>query len=96
MAIYEQDIIVLVDEEGNETEFEVVDFFEVDSQQYAVLYPVDEELDEAIIMRVEEDEDGEEILVDIEDDEEWERVVAAYDELLDDEYDDFEDDEDEQ
>lgn len=41
--------------------------------------------DEAIILRIDKDDEGDDILVDIEDEEEWQRVADAWDELLDEE-----------
>jgi uncharacterized protein YrzB (UPF0473 family) len=85
MAEERDDILVLTDEDGNEHEFEVVDYFEVDDKEYAVLLPADEEQeeeDEALIFRVEEDQDGNQVLVEIEDDDEWERVVSAWEEMV--------------
>jgi uncharacterized protein YrzB (UPF0473 family) len=76
------DIVILTDEDGNEHEFEVVDYFEVDSKEYAILLPLEsedeEEEEEALIFRVEEDEDGNQVLVEIEDDDEWEKVASAW------------------
>ncbi len=36
------DVIVLTDEEGTEHEFQVIDFFNVEENEYAVLVPLDE------------------------------------------------------
>jgi len=79
----EQDeIITLVDEEGAEHDFTVVDIINVDQSEYAILLPVEEESDEAIILKFSQDEDGNELLVDIEDDDEWEKVADAWEEML--------------
>ena len=79
----EQDeIITLVDEEGAEHDFTVVDIIHVDQSEYAILLPVEEESDEAIILKFSQDEDGNELLVDIEDDDEWEKVADAWEEML--------------
>jgi uncharacterized protein YrzB (UPF0473 family) len=43
---------------------------------------VEEESDEAIILKFSQDEDGNELLVDIEDDDEWEKVADAWEEML--------------
>ncbi|NLW17918.1 MAG: DUF1292 domain-containing protein [Firmicutes bacterium] len=90
-----EEFVILIDEDGNEYEFEVVDVIEVDGNSYAILYPVDDESEDEgyVIMRFAVDEEGEEILVDIEDDQEWEQVVAVWEELLEEEA-DYEDDED--
>jgi uncharacterized protein YrzB (UPF0473 family) len=85
----EMDIILLYDEEGNETEFEVVATLELDENEYAILLPRDderdpdaEEVEEAYILRIEQDEDGEDVLVGIEDEEELNAVIEAYEELV--------------
>lgn len=96
------DVIILVDEEGNEHDFAMVDRFPVDLKEYAILIPVlyleDEEDDEAIdledeafIFRIDLDE-GEEILVEVEDEIEWDEVAAVWEERAQ-SY-DYEDDED--
>ncbi|MGI6083555.1 MAG: DUF1292 domain-containing protein [Limnochordia bacterium] len=81
-----EELITLVDEEGQEHDFALDCTLEVDGQLYAVLIPfddTDEEDDEPIeayIFRVEE-EDGEEQLVMLDDDEEFARVAQAYEEF---------------
>lgn len=93
------EIIVLTDEEGTEYEFQIIDVLEVEGKRYAVLFPLDEDAedDEALIMRLEQDENGDDILVDIEDDAEWEKVVAEWERILEEEADeDFEDEDDEE
>ena len=95
------DLVVLTDENGEEHEFELVDVFDVDGREYAVLASTEDEDDEeAIVLRVEKDTDGNDQLVDIEDDEEWEKVAARWDEILEDEasleWDEDEEDEDEE
>ncbi|OEF96308.1 DUF1292 domain-containing protein [Desulfuribacillus alkaliarsenatis] len=91
---HEESTVVLTDEEGNEHEFELLTILEVEEVNYAVLLPliqpeatdVDEEIEEeAIILRIAQDEDGNDILQEIEDDAEWDRVAAEYDKLVDEE-----------
>jgi len=79
-------IVTLVDEDGKEHEFALVDSIEVEGEQYAILSPMeeDEESDEAIILKIGKDENGEDILYDIEDDEEWEKVADAWQEMMED------------
>jgi uncharacterized protein YrzB (UPF0473 family) len=88
----EESTVVLTDEEGNEHEFELLTILDVDGNNYAVLLPlmqpeVEDEAaefeEEAIILRISQDEDGNDVLQEIEDDEEWERVAAEYDKLAD-------------
>ena len=62
------DIVTLIDEEGDEFEFEVVDYFFTDGEEYAVLLPLHGELSD-----LEEDEMGIPILdADVDEgDDEW-------------------------
>jgi hypothetical protein len=60
----------------------VVDIINVAGTEYAILLPIEEENDEAIILKFTVDEEGNELLVDIEDDEEWEKVADAWEETL--------------
>ena len=86
--------IILVDEDGVEHAFVMLDAIEVDGGQYAILQPVLDELEdediepEAIILKFETDDKGEEVLVDIEDDEEWEKVADAWQDIVEEERDD--------
>jgi uncharacterized protein YrzB (UPF0473 family) len=84
--IEEFDTITLTDEDGQEHEFLHLDTIEVDGSTYFVLIPVseedeDSEEDEAIILKLGQDEEGNEMLLDIEDDEEWEKVADAWNSL---------------
>jgi len=85
----EYPILVLVDDEGVEHQFELVAELEIEEDVYRVLIPLEEEeqLDEeeveVIILKVVYDEEGNQFLSDIEDDEEWERVADAWQELVD-------------
>lgn len=84
------EVVVLTDDEGNEFEFQVIDVLEIEGNRYAVLFPLDDSEaaeDEALIMRLETDEEGDDVLVDIEDDQEWEKVVAEWESMLADEED---------
>ena len=78
----QEEIITLIDEEGGEHDFTVVDIINVAGSEYAILLPIEEENDEAIILKFTVDEEGNELLVDIEDDEEWEKVADAWEETL--------------
>jgi len=80
-------LMVLVDEDGAEHQFELLAEMEIEDETYRVLLPVDEEDQEAdeeevIILKVIQDEEGNEFLSDIEDDEEWEQVADAWQELI--------------
>lgn len=86
------DFIILYDEDGNETEFEIIATLEVNDIEYAILLPTDEdiepesdEVDEVYVLRMEQDENGDDVLVGIEDEDELNDVIAAYEELIRDE-----------
>lgn len=87
---FEVQLVTLIDEEGNEQEFEVIEIFEVDGTEYVAIALPEEEAeaddDEVMVFRLEVDEKtGEEILHDIEDDDEWNKVAEAYMDLGDEE-----------
>jgi len=71
----DEDLITLLDEDGAEHEFSLVQVLEVDQRRYAVLQPVvsGEESETAVIFRMEDD-----TLITIEDDAEFERVRQAF------------------
>lgn len=71
--------ITLVDDEGKETEFELVVTFDVGDDTYAILAGEDSE--DAFPVKINEGEDGETILIPVESDEEFEMVSEAYDAL---------------
>ncbi|MGM0652300.1 MAG: DUF1292 domain-containing protein [Bacillota bacterium] len=88
----ETDIVLLVDEEGNEHEFHLVDRFEVNQGNYAILVPVNnnvggdngeafEQEGEAYIFRI-DDNDGEELLVEVEDENEWKKVADFWEDRI--------------
>ncbi|KUO50611.1 MAG: hypothetical protein APF76_08165 [Desulfitibacter sp. BRH_c19] len=76
--------ITLVDENGGEIEFEIIDMIEVDEEEYAILLPKtnDGVGEEAIILKVGIDDEGEEMLYEIESDDEWEMVANIWQENL--------------
>ena len=89
---YGNDIVTLVDENGKETEFEIVDSLVTDNNEYFALIPTDtaenlsEDDGELVILKVVE-ENGEEFLEPIEDDEEYESIAEIFMERLEDLYD---------
>ena len=91
------DLLTLVDEDGKEHEFEVVDQLEREGSEYVALVPVFDEADqtlqdsgELIILKVVTEEDGEEVLEAVEDDDEFHEIGEAFKERLKDSF-DFED-----
>jgi uncharacterized protein YrzB (UPF0473 family) len=84
-----EEIITLIDDNGEEKDFTVIDIIELDGSEYAILLPVEseesedeEDSEEAIILKFTQDEDGEDVLVDIEDDDEWEKVADTWEDML--------------
>ena len=82
-----EDLLTLVDEEGNEHLFTVIDLIKVEEKDYAILMPFEESEDldgegeEAIIFRVVQDEEGQALMA-VEDEEEWQMVATAWEERL--------------
>ena len=89
---YGNDFITLVDENGIEREFEIVDSLVTENNEYFALIPVEtaENLSsddgELHILKVVE-EDGEEFLEPIEDDEEYEEIAEIFMDRLEELYD---------
>jgi uncharacterized protein YrzB (UPF0473 family) len=75
----DEQIIVLINEDGQEERFVLIEYFDVDGEDYII---AQEEREDGfdVIFRVEE-EGGEEVLVRVEDDTELKRVETAYYEL---------------
>ncbi len=77
----DEHIITLLDENDQETDFEVIATLKVNSTDYAILIPLNKLGDEAFIFKMIE-ENGEYVLESIEDDEEFNMVADAYEELI--------------
>ncbi len=91
---FENGLFNLVDEDGNESAFELLGSVEIDDVTYVALVPAENEDDEYVLLKVTTDEDGSELLVTIDDDDEFDRAVAAFEEEFECEI-DLDDDEDE-
>ena len=64
---------ILTDEEGKESEFELIGKGEVDGQQYIALIPLeDNEEGFYVILKLTKDENGEDVCVSVDDDDEFE------------------------
>lgn len=77
----QEDIVTLVDEEGKNHEFQVVDIIEVDGKDYALLLPADAEdpeQEEVLVLRFLEDR-----FEMIEDEAEFQAVVKKLEEYTD-------------
>lgn len=89
------DLYTLVDEDGVEQQFEMLDTMEVGDERYYALVPYYDdptkeiEADtELVVLKSEYDENNEETLVSIDDDEEYERIGNMFLERLNEIYDD--------
>jgi len=80
---FEEEIILLEDEDGTEHRFVLGDVISVEEKDYAILLPIDDELEEGVIFRIDGEEDDQMVLTDIESDEEWQKVVDAYNTYMD-------------
>ncbi len=86
------EIFTLTDEEGNESEFELIASQEIDGVTYVALVPYDPEKADAeeqeyVVLKLEADKNGEDLLVTIDDDDEFEKVAEIFEDMLFDEID---------
>jgi uncharacterized protein YrzB (UPF0473 family) len=86
------DIVILVDENGEEVEFEHIDTIEMNGNEYVVLAPYNEEEteeedeEEVIILKIDHNEDGEDSFVTVEDDDELDAVFAEFQAHMEEEF----------
>jgi uncharacterized protein YrzB (UPF0473 family) len=86
------DIVTLVDENGDEVEFEHIDTIEMNGNEYVVLAPLEEEeLDEqdeeeVIILKVEHNENGDDSFVTVEDNDELDAVFEEFQAHMEEEF----------
>ena len=86
------DIVVLVDENGEEVEFEHIDTIEMNDSEYVVLAPyLEEETEETdeeeiIILKVDHNENGEDSFVTVEDEEELDAVFEEFQSRMEEEF----------
>ncbi len=71
-------IIVLNDEEGNEAEFEFIDYIEYEGEEYVVLLPCDDDDRMVVILRVEATDGEGEAYVSVDDDETLQAVFEIF------------------
>jgi uncharacterized protein YrzB (UPF0473 family) len=84
------EIFTLTDEEGNESEFELIASQEIDGVMYVALVPYteknkDSDEQDYVVLKLMTDEKGEELLVTIDDDDEFEKVAEIFEDMLFDE-----------
>ncbi|AJA48216.1 hypothetical protein CPAST_c21460 [Clostridium pasteurianum DSM 525 = ATCC 6013] len=75
--------ITLLDEEGNEIDFEVITKLDIEKNEYVIVAPKNgDDNSEAVVLKIDKDEEGNDILYTIEDDEEFNMVSEAYEALF--------------
>ena len=83
-----EEVIVLADEDGNETEFELADKICYKDHEYVVLIPCDEDDNGIVILEYEESDDEEgDLYMDVEDESILEAVFELFKEKFKDEMD---------
>lgn len=89
---YSNNLVSVLDEEGNEHQFELLDAIETDEGRYVALLPIYTEAEaaleddgELVILEVVND-NGDDLLVPIEDDEVFENIADAFQERLEEYY----------
>lgn len=88
--VLDVEVFTLTDEEGNESDFELIGRIEDNGQTYLALEPKDENPDgEYVLLKIAKDDNGEEILITIDDNDEFDRIADIFeDELMSIEYED--------
>lgn len=89
---YGNSLVTVLDDEGNEHQFELLDAIETDDGRYVALLPIYTEAElaleddgELVILEVVDDE-GEDLLVPIENDEVFESIAEIFQERLEEYY----------
>lgn len=89
---YGNNLVTVLDDEGNEHQFELLDAIETDEGRYVALLPIYTEAEaaleddgELVILEVVND-NGDDLLVPIEDDEVFETIADAFQERLEEYY----------
>ena len=82
-----ENVIVLMDEEGNEVELEVLDEIEYEGKKYGVFISTDEDADEVIILEIVDNGNGEADFLSVDDEAALDAVFAIFMENAKDEFD---------
>jgi len=99
------DILMLIDENGEEEEFEYIDSIQMDGNEYIVLSPLnkndqndnenDDLAEEVVILKVDTNENGEESFITVDDEDELDAVFEEFKNRMEEDFsfDYYEDDE---
>ena len=79
----EENILLLIDEDGEEVAFEIIAKFSIEENEYVALLPIENEEDGVYLFKIDYDENEDYILVNIEDQDEFSDVAAAYEAIND-------------
>ena len=79
---FDSEIYTLTDEDGKESQFELLATTVFNGIEYMAMAPLDEKSEEYVILKVTKDENGEDALETIEDDDEFDRMADLFDDLL--------------
>ena len=82
MDYNEYNTVTLIDEDGVETEFEVLGTLEDEGNTYVALAPCDSQENEFVVLKIVVGEDGEENLITIDDDDEFDKVEDYFNDLF--------------
>ena len=82
----ENEIYTLTDEDGKESEFQLIGKALLDGETYVALFPLQDNEDGAYVILKMAEEEGECVFVSIEDDDEYDFVADAFIERLQDLY----------
>lgn len=74
----EDALITLVDDEGNEVEFEFLDVVEYEGEEYIVLIENDEDADEVVILKINPIDDNTEEYVSIDDEDLLQKLFDVF------------------
>ena len=84
---FEPEIVTLVDDEGNEVEFELLDVVDYEGEEYVILIENNEEAQDVVILKIESVDDETENYAGIDDEELLSNVFETFKEKYKDEFD---------
>lgn len=85
--VYEPEIVTLVDDEGNEVEFELLDVMEYEGEEYVILIENNDDANGVVILKIESIDDETEEYFAIDDEDILNCVFEAFKEKYEDEFD---------
>ena len=84
---FEPEIVTLVDDEGNEVEFELLDVVDYEGEEYVVLIENNEEAQDVVILKIESVDAQTENFIGIDDEELLSNVFETFKEKYKDDFD---------